>query len=210
MPEIVDNRESWPGSPLPTPEVESVVDRLARLEQSLASLQNSERLEQALTQRILHRLQQPGVAPDGLTPMVPPLSIAAGPATTPFSHALDHASGIWAKIPILAEFRLMFLMYFDPCYRLSRICQLGVPIILALVMINYAMFNLFFAIPLLGMMLERIGLVILAIALYKILAREVVRYTAVLDYLKRYGYSYSTAAGPHTYPNEMAAGSKLR
>jgi len=194
MPEIVNHRESWPAGSLPQPEVESVVDRLARLEQSLASLQNPEVLEQALTQRILQRLQQhPQSA--GLAPMLPPLSVADRSSTTSLPFLFEASSGIWAKIPILAELRLMLFMYLDPRYRLSRVCQFGVPIVLMLIVINFMMFNFFFAIPLLGLILERVGLVILAVVLYKILAREAARYAAVLDYIKRYGLHSGYVAG---------------
>ena len=89
-----------------------------------------------------------------------------------------------AKLGFFTEFRLMARMYVDPHYRVSRIAQFGVPIILILMVLN----NLFWpGIPLLTPILMQLTLVILSIALYKLLSREATRYAEVLAYLNRHG-----------------------
>ncbi len=165
----------------PPPPADILTERLLRLEEALARMQ--QQLPAAL-----------GPAPEGLAagtdpahPDRPLLTDSLTGAIVPalFSRTGD-ASGFWGRIPILAEFSLMFRMYVDPRYRLSRVAQFGVPIVLGVMMLNYITFAYFFAIPLLGLILERIGLIVLSVVLYKILSREAARYSAVLEYLTRY------------------------
>jgi hypothetical protein len=148
------------GSP-PTPVLETVDDRLRRLEQAL------------------DRLSGPGGGPAGLMP--PALLAAVVPA--------DAAGGVWGRVPVLRELRLMLGMYFDPRYRLSRPGQLGIPAVLGLMLLNYFFFNAIIGFPLLpfvGGVFERLFLIVLAVVLYKLLSREAARYEAVLRYLSQY------------------------
>lgn len=170
----------------PDDETESVAGRLRRLEQTIARLENTDVLEKVLAQRVLERVQE--TAPEGFAPTLPAAAYDATGAALALTGTVMTGGGVWSKVPILAEFRLMFLMYFDHRYRLSRLCQLGVPIVVLLGVMNYFLFNWFFAIPLLGLIFERVGLVILTVAAYKILSREATRYAAVLQYLTRYGH----------------------
>ena len=78
-------------------------------------------------------------------------------------------------------------MYFDPRYRLSRLAQVGVPLVVVVMVINYLFWNYLAAIPVLSQICERVALAVLAVVLYKLLAMESLRYKAVLDYLARYG-----------------------
>lgn len=115
---------------------------------------------------------------------------AAGQALAVFTQAAPNQGANWkywwSKIPILTELGLMVRMYFDPRYRLSRFAQFGVPTLLGLMLMNYFTFSFFFNFPLLGAFFERGVLVVLAVLLYKVLAREVGRYELVLDYIRRY------------------------
>lgn len=89
-----------------------------------------------------------------------------------------------AKLSVWTEFRLMARMYVDPHYRVSRVAQFGVPVILVMMVLN----NLFWpGIPLLTPILMQLTLVILSVALYKLLSREAARYAEVLAYLSRHG-----------------------
>jgi hypothetical protein len=155
-------------------EAEPLADRLHRLEQTLAALQNTETLEQQLTARVMARLQEQAAA-NGL---------AAGDASGIGGYVPVSAESFWDRLGSLREFKLMFRMYFDPRYRLSRVVQFAVPIVLGLMVLNY-----FFAagIPFIGFFVERIVLVILGVVLYKLLSREAARYDAVLKYLAVYG-----------------------
>ena len=77
-------------------------------------------------------------------------------------------------------------MYFDARYRVSRTAQLLVPAILVTFVLNYFLFGLWFEVPLLSPVLERLLDVVLGVTLYKLITRELSRYREVLDYLARY------------------------
>ena len=144
----------------PTPLLETVDDRLRRVEQAV------------------DRLSRPGDGPPGFLPMLMP-------AVMP---NIEPAHG-WGRVPPLRELRLVLGMYFDPRYRLSRPGQLGIPAVAGLMVLNYLFFNWVIAVPLLpivGVVCERSVLVVLAVVLYKLLSREAGRYEAVLEYLGRY------------------------
>jgi hypothetical protein len=169
---------------------EPLAERIDRLERTIAGLQSVEVIEQ----RVLARLQSsPGgngrppeglAAPDssgvgGLVPasvraVLPVLAAGAGTAA---------GTGLWGPAGVLTELRLMYRMYLDPRYRLSRLGQFGIPIVLGLMVANFFFTG---SIPVVGFLLERIVLVVLSVALYKLLARDAVRYGDVLAYLARY------------------------
>lgn len=163
--------EETPESSTPA---ESTEDRLRRLEHALASM-------------------HPGLAPDGYAPPMPPSSPGAGviPLSLMVNTAVDPDGArrrVFRELPILRELRLIAQMYLDPRYRLSRIGQFGVPIIVTLAVLNYTLFTwLFPVIPFLSPITERILLLILGAALAVVLNREALRYRNVLDYLARVG-----------------------
>lgn len=187
----------------PTPPAEQVLlDRVRRLEEQLAAKEAAPPADEDMANRVLAILAEkaaqqralaggnppvPGLIPTALTaarvaqtflPNSAPPGVAAQPAEAGFR--------AWLLTQVAGEFRLMVMMYFDPRYRLSRVGQFGVPIVLGLMVLNY----FFFAglpLPLTGIF-ERLLLLVLAVVLYKILAREAVRYKQVLDYLAQYGY----------------------
>jgi hypothetical protein len=170
-------------SPMPdpttAPHLETVADRLQKLERTLADLKAAD------------RPSTNGYLPDGLT-AGPPAGGGGSLVPAAVLRAVLPAGdgGLFARVPVLNELRLMAKMYFDPRYRLSRVAQFGVPAVLALMLFSYVFFNHMFGVPfvpLVSVILERLALIVLAVALYKILAREAARYASVLNYLSRYG-----------------------
>jgi hypothetical protein len=99
----------------------------------------------------------------------------------------DPTSRTWFFSNVIAELRLIFSMYFDPRYRISRTTQFALPGLVLLLIFNYCLFSLWIPIPFLSPVLERLLAVILGILIYKLLTREVIRYREVLAYLARYG-----------------------
>lgn len=153
-------------SPTPDP----LVERLTRLEQKLADL--ADRPQPVL-------LAPAGDEPPGL--FQPAVSRALAPIPQ------SPAPPPWSWAGIVQTLRLIVRMYFDPRYRLSRLAQVGVPVVLLAMAVNYTFWNYLAAIPVLSQFGERLALAVLAVVLYKVLAMEAVRYKAVLDYLARYG-----------------------
>jgi hypothetical protein len=178
MAELIDAPTALATTP---PPADPLAERLKTLEDALARLQRQ--LPAAL-----------GSAPEGLAAGTDPahsdrplLTDSLTGVIVPglFSRSGD-GTGFWGRIPVLHEFGLMFKMYVDPRYRLSRVAQFGVPLVLGVMLLNYITFAFFFAIPVAGLIFERVGLIVLSIVLYKILSREAARYAAVLEYLTRY------------------------
>jgi hypothetical protein len=92
----------------------------------------------------------------------------------------------WFPANLLAELRLIVVMYFDPRYRISRVTQFVVPAILLLLVFNYLLFSVWLPVPFLSPVLERLLAVIAGVVIYKLLTRELARYREVLAYLARY------------------------
>ena len=127
-------------------------------------------------------LDPPRSAP--LTPVPPPPdgAVPQTPGPPP-----DPTRKKWILTQFFAEVRLMFRMYFDPRYRISRTTQFLLPVILGLVVFNYFFFSMWVSILFVSPVVERVLLIVLAVLGYKILTRELTRYREVLDYLARTG-----------------------
>lgn len=168
MAEATEHRDDWPDEP--APQVETVADRLQKLEQAVASL--------------TARVGRNGTTPDGMAAsfggLVPVALAGALVPVVPQDPPPGTEPNLWDRFAVWRELRLMAHMYFDPRYRLSRLCQFGMPAVLVLMVLNFFFLG---AIPYIGFLLERLALVVLAVALYKLLSWESARYAAVLRYL---------------------------
>jgi hypothetical protein len=148
----------------PVQQVETLDDRIRRLEAALSVLQ-TQQANAAIA------ATETGLVPSALFGAIAP-GLAPSPPEAAF-----------ARVPFVQEVRLMGRMYLDARYRLSRLAQFGVPAIIALMVLNFFFLG---SVPYVGFLFERVALIVLAIALYKILSREAARYAAVLAYLTRY------------------------
>ena len=84
---------------------------------------------------------------------------------------------------LFRDFWTTIRMYLDPRYRVRRATQLLAPFILLLFAFNCFFFNSVFAVPILSSVLEKAIDVILAVLLYKVVSRELVRYRQVIEQL---------------------------
>lgn len=116
------------------------------------------------------------------TPVPPPSGAVLNPPTS-----VDQPHRGWFLMQLWSELRLSIRMYFDPRYRISRTAQFLLPLILGLFAANYVLFSVWLTIPVISPILERVVCVLLGIFFYKVMARELVRYREVLDYLAKYG-----------------------
>src|SRR5262245_24417434 len=92
----------------------------------------------------------------------------------------------WILIDIWQQMRLAVKMYFDPRYRVSRMGQFAIPVFAALLVLNYFFFTMWWPVPVVSQIAERLIDVILSVIAYRVLVRELERYRTVLDYLARY------------------------
>jgi hypothetical protein len=181
----------------PAESTADLLDRIRRLEAALAERPAAvvpAADEQQLADRVLAVLaarRQANGAPDGLLATRPllPIDLDAPPGMAGPPPG-EQGFRSWLLVGVLGEFRMMLRMYLDPRYRLSRVAQFGVPLVLGLFFVNYVLFNYscFPAIPIVSQVGERLAGIVLAVMLYKVMLREVGRYRQVLDYLARYGY----------------------
>ena len=165
---MTDGQDSATAGGTTAPQLEVVAERLRTLESQLATLQS--------------RVPPPGPVPEGHA------AGGAFRAAAGLLPAFTSAGGFWSRFAFLRELRLIFGMYLDSGYRVSRTTQLAVPGLLGLMVANYFFFNwLMIGIYLVTPILERAVLIVLAVALYQVLSREAARYGEVLAYLTRYG-----------------------
>lgn len=148
-----------------------MADRLRRLEDQLSALRAQNTALAA----------PPPPEPSGLAAMVPTFTSALLPAVHRFAGG---AGGVWDRLGFFGEFRLMARMYVDPRYRVSRVSQFGVPVVLILMVLNNILWPDLWVIT---NVLRQLALIVLSVALYKLLSREAARYADVLMYLSRYG-----------------------
>ena len=196
---------------------EPLEERVRRLEAWVQELQESRVTEDAVADRVILRLRAtagdalPLVTAEGV--LLEPAAAAAPaalalPAPTPAPdmtaaapmpgpppsgavlhppEAPDPARRRWLLPQLWDELRLMARMYFDSRYRVSRTAQFALPVILVLFALNYFVFAVTFALPVVSPVLERLVCVLLGVLFYKLLTREIARYRAVLDYLAQHG-----------------------
>ncbi|MCE9533274.1 MAG: hypothetical protein K8T89_19420 [Planctomycetes bacterium] len=101
----------------------------------------------------------------------------------------------WLLMELLREVSTTFRMYLDPRYRVRRSTQLTVPLILALFALNAFFFNVIFEMPFISAALQKIADVILAVLLYKVVQREIVRYRQVVAQLDAWHDSRDRTTG---------------
>ncbi len=155
------------------------------------------RIEAALA--LLAAQQAAGPPPEGYSrPGAPPSAPGPNPLVT-LSAAVEvaqmtgHLPGgggnkrAWLKWPVVRELVMVFHLYFDKRYSPTRAAQLGVPVILILLVVNWAFFAFAFTLPVVAQILERLVIMGLAVVLFRILANEVARYAQVLEYLTKSG-----------------------
>lgn len=148
-------------------------DRIRRLEDEVDGLRDT---MTRFAEVVLGELKQIRHADPELAPGAVPM-----PDTLPPTR--DSATGgrrPWLVTELFRDLLTIFRMYLDPRYRLRRSTQLLVPLILGLFVLNYVFFTYLFAIPVMSTILGKVGDIILAVLLYKVLSREAVRYREAL------------------------------
>jgi hypothetical protein len=187
-PELRDSPATLTVAPNPVlgsnPAPDPILHRLERLEGALTTLAHS--LQPVLANSRYEPAPPfpPPPTPVGFSASDYPRPMPVSPVAAPPQPA---AKSHWLEWPFIHELKQIFQMYIDPRYRLSRWGQFAVPGLLVILAANYAMFNWVIKVPVLSELMERIGILVFAIVLYKLLSREVGRYRAVLEYLRQYG-----------------------
>jgi hypothetical protein len=186
------------GSGEPRPEaVASLEQRVRRLEDALATLQDTRQIEE----RVVERLSR---AAPVASPVAVPASASAGllidvsrrmlpaavdviqnEAAAADAHARHAAAGprpAWLLIDLYAEVRAMFYMYVDPRYRMTWVGRVVPFVLLAALLTSMLWFPFLSAAyqlsAFLGILLMKPIDLVLAFFLFRILGREAARYRA--------------------------------
>jgi hypothetical protein len=163
---------------------ETLEDRVRRLEDAMAVLQDTRRLEERVAERVAGRLNR-----GSLTTEAANISASASRALMPVARyatrvadtATQSANGIglrqsWLLLDFFQEVRAIIRMYFDRRYRFTILARV-VPITgLVLILLSWLMIS---GITFIGPILDRCFEIVLVCIVYKVLTREAQRYRHV-------------------------------
>jgi hypothetical protein len=186
---------------------ENLEQRVHRLEDAVAALQDTHTMEERITERILGRVAGPAgnettgifdadqhphqpASPDTHTPEPSPVTppAATGPNQQP-----------WVILGTLREIRTTFRMFFDHRYRASWSAYFAL-MILAYVLVSQWLWSLWGVIPFIGLLagpmhvtfigtiLDKAVDLVLALYAFKVLHRELLRYREVSAVYPPYQY----------------------
>jgi hypothetical protein len=172
-------RSATPEPPRETP------DRVGRLEGEVAELRDTIARFAELVIGEVKGLRQshaelpafpPAIAGELPVTVVNPEQSEASVAGTelPFSRRP------WLIRELLHDLGTTVRMYLDPRYRVRRATQILVPLLVLLFGLNCFFFNIVFHVEILSSALEKLVDVVLAVLLYKVVSREILRYRQVI------------------------------
>jgi hypothetical protein len=161
------------------PASNGIEQRVQRLEDAVAALQDTRQLEERLVDRVADRLGR--TAPLAM-PAAAGVIIEAGRQLLPA--AAPRAGGTpprlpWLLLDLYAELRAIFWMFLDRGYRLTWTCRLVLPVLLLLMVSSWFIIG---AIPLVGALLDKAVDVVLVVVAYKVLSREAHRYRGLFPH----------------------------
>ena len=157
-----------------------IEDRIGRLENELAEVRHRlGELADIVVGDIQERREVAASVSAPISEIQIPASLVPGGKFT--MGAVNAFRRPWLLWDLFKELWTSVRMYIDPRYRVRRATQMMVPVVLGLVVANYFFFGVvFWSIPIVTPILEHLVTIVLAVLLYKILAREVARYRTML------------------------------
>lgn len=175
----------------PEAEVLPLEERVRTLEEQMAVLRDTRKLEDRIVERMAKRLERkqansaikaPVAALADAGKQLLPVAVAAMKAQADAVALAETKAGKqpWLIVDCYTEFRSMFRMFFDRRYRLTWQTKLYPPLLIVLMVLSWWMVG---SIPIVGLWLDKIVALVLAFFLYKILSREAQRYREVCPHL---------------------------
>jgi len=162
-------------------------DRLHRIEDELAELRHTiSELAEIVVGDIRVRRETAHAAGDTIPNVPAPESVQS---------ALDAGNAgrrPWLLTEFFREVGAAMRMYTHPRYRVRRSTRIMVPLILVLFGVNYLAFNYtFLDVPVFRQIVESLIEIVMAVILYKVVSREVVRFREAELHLARVPRSWS-------------------
>jgi hypothetical protein len=181
---------------------ESLEQRVHRLEDAVAALQDTQLIEERVTERVVGRMhQKPVSASTGIIDAQRLAHASTGPALSAGSEVAGESRPVntrrsWVIVEGLRELRTMFRMFFDSRYRVSWSAFFAL-MVLAYILVSKWLWSLWGAVPILGLLtgpmhltfigeiLDKSVDLILALFAYKTLSREMRRYRETISGLSQ-------------------------
>jgi hypothetical protein len=173
-------------------------DRVRQLENKMAMLEDTRKLEERVAERVVRRIERkqaniaikapvatiaepskPAAAVGVVAPREPP------PIVLPESRSRRQP---WLIADIFSEFRAMLRMFLDGRYRLFYMTwqtKVYPPLLIGLMVLSWLTIN---QIPVVGFVMDKIAELMLAFFLYKVLSREATRYRQISPQIKGAGH----------------------
>jgi hypothetical protein len=168
-------------------EVVALEQRVRRLEDAVAVLQDTQQLEERIVERLGQQRAETavrhsaGLLLDAGKRLLP---VAAGvlQSETRTAEIQARAAGGWRSRPwllfdVLAEVRAMVRMFVDPRYSMTWPGRLALPVLGGLLFLSWWQLG---SIPFVGALLDKLADVLFSCVAYKVLAREVARYRELI------------------------------
>ena len=182
--------EDPPARPMATLE-----DRVRQLEEQVAGIQDTRKLEDRVTERVARRLERKQAGTAVKVPIAaiaeptkpPPLAAIAPPPNLPPVVVIEGktAKQPWLILDIITEFKAMLQMFLDVRYRVFYMnwqTKAYPLLLLSLIVVSGLTISY---IPIVGPVLDRIAELVIAFLLYKVLSRESHRYKEIGPQIRR-------------------------
>jgi hypothetical protein len=184
-----------PAEPAPVEAVlppEPLEQRVRRLEDAVAALQDTHLIEERVVERVQARLQGKPEPPPAAVParqaaseqMYDAARYTPPPPAEPVNPlpyvaaAARLLPGNWLVVDLYTELRAMIRMFFDIHYHVAWTTRLTVLVLVPVILLSHWWFP-FAWVPLFGAVVDKIVDLVLAFFVYKALSREAQRYLAV-------------------------------
>jgi hypothetical protein len=163
--------------------VESLEERVQRLECLVATLQDARQMEERVADRVAEQVENrlrpapPRATVMEMTRELLPAALESarlgtnGPETASGQSARSRAS--WLLLEFYDEVRAIFWMFLDTRYRMTWTCRLLPVSILVLILFGWFLLG---SLPLVGALIDKLFDIVLIAIGYKVLSREAGRY----------------------------------
>ncbi len=177
--------------------VEALEQRVRRLEDAVAAIQDTQIMEDRVVERVVQRVEHtpypplregPGLIVSAARMLLPKTidaipENAAAPAADGTAAAPVETRPPWLLADAWREFRWVLRMLTDYRYRMSWTGRVVLVVAIVVGVLSWFMLS---GLPVVGGVLDRVVLILAAVVTYKAMCREVVRYQELLGRVYRY------------------------
>jgi hypothetical protein len=170
--------------------VEALEQRVGRLEDAVAAIQDTQLMEDRVVERVIHRVEHAILPPhdnSGLlvsaARMLLPKTVDAVTDDGTAAPAGDPARSPWLVVDVLNELRWMVRMLTDYRYRMT---WTGRAVLVTAIVVGVLSWFMVSGLPVIGGILDRVVLILAAIVTYRAMGREVQRYRDLMARLWHY------------------------